>query len=241
MELQRLAWDSDFFGFGVGRLVGSPESTEALEAVLNIAGRSEMRLAYGQCAHGDTSTRLIFLAAGGRQVDAKRTYARALTGRAQDGSAGGATVSGESAVDLRRLRSLAWQAAEFSRYRLDPRMPAGAWRRMYSIWIRNSLNGTLADAVLVERVESRIVGVATVKHRDEEASIGLLAVDRQFRGRGIAGRLLEAVRERAQAAGCTTLAVVTQGDNVDACALYERAGYSLFDEQDIFHFWIDPT
>lgn len=241
IELQRLPWDSDFFGFGVVRLIGSPESTESLGAALSSACRSGIRLAYGQCAHGDLASGRMLLASGGLLVDAKRTYSRALTGPAPAASAGVATVSDESPIDLRHLRQLAWQAAEFSRYRLDPRMPAGAWRRMYSIWIRNSLNRSLADSVLVERAEGRLVGVVTVKHRDEQASIGLLAVDRDFRGRGIAGRLLRAARERALGAGCATLAVVTQGDNVDACALYERAGYTLTDEQDIFHFWIDPT
>lgn len=239
LNLQRLDWDSEFFGFGVGRLVGPFESSAALVAALKEAAEGGLRLVYGVCDHEDVASHQIARAVGGRFVDAKRTYALDLVG--VQPARGDIEEAGNDACSRRQLRSLAWQAAEFSRFRIDPALPAGSWRRMYSAWLRNSLSGQLADTVLVEHADDRIIGMITVSHRAKRGQIGLFAVDHRWRGRGIGRRLLDAAIQRCRAEGCDELVVVTQGDNIAACRSYERAGYRLIEEQDIFHFWIDQA
>lgn len=243
LTVQPLDWDSDFFGFGVGRLVGSIESGPVLTQALADAADSNIQLTYGQCRHDDVPLHRLCLAAGGRFVDAKRTYALALAKSAPvlAVSANVSAASGDDPAQRRQLRSLAWQSAAFSRFRVDPAMPANAWRRLYTAWIANSLSGKFADAVLTYRVDGRIVGMVTVSHGEAKGVIGLLAVDPHWRGRGIARCLLDAARQRCLAAGCEALTVVTQGDNLSACRAYDTAGYSLVDEQDIFHFWKQPS
>lgn len=242
LNLQRLEWDSQFFGFGVGRLPGPFESESALAAVLQKAPELGLRVVYGVCRHGDAASHDLALAAGGQFVDAKRTYCLDLASVQPTRIA--LDNAGDDACSRRRLRSLAWQAAQFSRFRIDSAFPMGSWRRMYSAWVRNSLNGQLADAVLVERAEGFIIGMITVSHREKRGQIGLFAVDHRWRGRGVGGRLLDAALRRCRAEGCEQLLVVTQGANAAACHSYERAGYRVTGEQDIFHFWItqhDPV
>ena len=238
--VQQLDWDSEFFGFGVGGLTGSIESVTALSHALRDATERGIRLVYGQCAHTDVTSHRLCLELGGRFVDAKRTYSLTLTD-AQASSTVLALPADGGPGSRRQLRALAWQSAEFSRYRVDPDMPPGCWRRLYSAWIENSLSGKLADAVLVEREagneDGRIVGMITVSHRGAVGTIGLLGVDARWRRRGIGRRLLLAAASCCRSAACTQLAVVTQGDNVSACRAYEGAGYMIADEQDIFHFW----
>ncbi len=249
LTVQRLDWDSDFFGFGVGRLIGLIESGPALGLALAHAASSNIQLTYGQCNHDDLPLHRLCLATGGRFVDAKRTYALALDKPSPVSamsavtaiSANIAVASGIDPVERRQLRSLAWQSAAFSRFRVDPAMPANAWRRLYTAWIANSLSGKFADAVLVFRADGRSVGMITVSHGEPKGVIGLLAVDPHWRGRGIARCMLDAARRRCLAAGCEALTVVTQGDNLSACSVYESAGYRLIDEQDIFHFWKQPS
>jgi dTDP-4-amino-4,6-dideoxy-D-galactose acyltransferase len=239
LNVQRLDWDSEFFGFGVGRLVGSFESSSALVAALKEAAERGLRLVYGVCDHKDVASHQIALATGGRFVDAKRTYALDLVN--VQPTRVDIEEAGDDACSRRQLRSLAWQAAEFSRFRVDPKLPTGSWRRMYSAWVRNSLNGQLADAVLVERMSDRIIGMITVGHSGKRGQIGLFAVDHPWRGRGVGRHLLDAAHERCRTEGCSKLLVVTQGDNIAACRSYERAGYLVVEEQDIFHFWIGQT
>lgn len=239
LNVQRLDWDSEFFGFGVGRLVGPFESSSTLAAALQAAVERDLRLVYGVCGHEDATSYRIALAAGGRFVDAKRTYALGLAN--VQPTRIDIEDAGDDACSRRQLRSLAWQAAEFSRFRIDPALPAGSWRRMYSAWVRNSLSGQLSDAVLVERADGRIIGMITVSHSGKRGQIGLFAVDHRWRGRGIGHRLLDAALQRCRAEGCDELVVVTQGGNIAACRSYERAGYCVIEEQDIFHFWTDQT
>ena len=240
LKIQRLDWDSEFFGFGVGRLSGSLESAAALSRTLRDATEYGIVLVYGQCAHVDLVSHQLCLESGGRFVDAKRRYTLPLADVHPVGEVG-AQPADAGPYSRRQLRTLAWQSAEFSRYRIDPDMPPGAWRRLYSSWIANSLNGKLADAVLVEREASseggRIAAMVTVSHRGTQGAIGLFAVDARWRRRGIGRRLLEAAAAQCRTTGCTELAVVTQGDNDAACRAYESAGYALVDEQHIFHFW----
>jgi len=239
LSLQQLDWDSEFFGFRVGRLVGPFETVAALSDALQAAAENGIRLVYGAFDHKDNASHHIALAVGGRFMDAKRTYELDLT-RIQP-----TWINIEEADDdahsHRQLRNLAWQAAEFSRFRLDGALPEGSWERMYSLWMQNSVTGKLADAVLVERGDGRIIGMTTVSYRGKCGQIGLFAVDLKWRGRGIGRQLLDAAIQRCRAAGCEKLQVVTQGNNLAACRSYELAGFHLIDEQDIFHFWIERS
>ena len=135
-----------------------------------------IRLVYGACDHKDNASHRIALAAGGRFVDARRTYALDLT-QIQP-----TWINIEEADDDAQshwqLQKLAWQAAEFSRFRLDPALPEGSWEHMYSLWMQSSITGKLADAVLVERGDDRIIGMITVSYRGKCGQIGLFAVDR---------------------------------------------------------------
>jgi dTDP-4-amino-4,6-dideoxy-D-galactose acyltransferase len=239
LSLQRLEWDTEFFGFGVGRLAGPFESIDALSDALQAAAENGTRLVYGACDHKDNASHYIALAVGGRFVDAKRTYELDLT--SIQPTRINIAEAGDDANTHRQLRDLAWQAAEFSRFHLDTALPEGSWKHMYSLWMQNSITGKLADAVLVERGGDRIIGMITISHREQCGQIGLFAVDREWRGRGIGRRLLDASIQKCSAAGCKKLQVITQGNNLAACRSYEHAGFQLIDEQDIFHLWIDRS
>lgn len=238
LTVERLTWDSEFFGFAVGRLSGPVTSDQDLARALASGATQGIRLAYGQCRHGDEAAAALCLLQGGRRVDTKHTYALALAGvPAPQPTPEPDRALANDPCDRRRVRSLAWQSAQYSRFRVDPDMPPRAWRRLYTAWAHNSLNGQFADAVLVERRHGDVVGMVSVSVRQGRGSIGLLAVDTQHRGQGLGQRLLEAARGYCISAACGTLEVVTQGDNLSACGLYERAGYALADAQDVFHFW----
>jgi ribosomal protein S18 acetylase RimI-like enzyme len=112
---------------------------------------------------------------------------------------------------------------------------------MYSLWADNSLNGMLADAVLVERAEGGIVGMITVKYRGEIGQIGLFSVDQMYRGRRIGSRLLNVAMKRCHAGGCKQILVVTQRQNSASCRFYERVGFHVANEQAVFHFWVGQT
>jgi ribosomal protein S18 acetylase RimI-like enzyme len=85
---------------------------------------------------------------------------------------------------------------------------------------------TVVDGeVLLATVDGTRAGFVTWDHTGGVAEILALAVRAPRRGAGRA--LVAAVRERAAAAGCTRLVVVTTDDNVMAQTFYTAVGFTL--------------
>ena len=72
-----------------------------------------------------------------------------------------------------------------------------------------------------------IVGVATEDLGNGASELLVLALAQRHRGRGLGGRLVEAVAARAAARGSHLLWLVTTNDNLDALRLYQRHGFWL--------------
>jgi ribosomal protein S18 acetylase RimI-like enzyme len=70
-----------------------------------------------------------------------------------------------------------------------------------------------------------VVGIATYEITGKDCE--LLTIDAFEKRRGIGSRLLGAVAERARAAGCRRLWLVTTNDNLDAIRFYQRRGMRL--------------
>ncbi len=72
-----------------------------------------------------------------------------------------------------------------------------------------------------------------------EPKVGRVAVDRDFRRRGIAARMLDAALGRAGEHGARRVRLASQ---LDVVALYERAGFvvesAVFEEAGIPHVWM---
>ena len=92
--------------------------------------------------------------------------------------------------------------------------------------LRRFLGRGSAD-VFVAEAGARIVGDAIVLYRRgfQGARLYSLAVDPDARGRGVAGRLLDAVEAAAVARGCVVLRLEVREDNEPARALYLKHGY----------------
>lgn len=230
-----LDWDSEFFGFPVAQVDLKNESPNASVLRERIAAIG-CRLCYifSHDATGD----IIAATAGARMVDRRTLLQREVS--LSDNSIPAGFDDTATSADLSRLRELALQSAQFSRFRVDPAMPPDAWIRLYERWADNSLTGAMADAVLVERVAGDIAGMLTVRCCDGEGIIGLFAVDEAARGRGIGRSLLARGLAWFAEQGCRKASVVTQGDNLAALRVYERAGYRIGDVTGVHHLWLSP-
>lgn len=77
----------------------------------------------------------------------------------------------------------------------------------------------------VVRLDDRLVGFCNYWLVTTELHILAIATEPDYRGRGIAGRLLEHVLDVARQAGCSLATLEVRRSNVPAIALYERAGF----------------
>jgi dTDP-4-amino-4,6-dideoxy-D-galactose acyltransferase len=133
---------------------------------------------------------------------------------------------------------LAIQSGEYSRFKTDPNFGISEFERFYKEWIINSVSGKIADGILIYKNNDRIVGMITYKIKDNFCTIGLLAVDRDFRGKSIGKLLIGGLINELTGKNISRLYVVTQKANHAACRFYEKCGFIVDKVENVYHFWI---
>lgn len=236
-EIQLLPWDSDLMGFPVARLsLDRATADEIAQAITDCRAVGQHLLYVVVQMADDTSNRAV-QATGAWLADRKVTFAMPL-------NSADAALLPDPAIVLAieftpELEALAWQSGEYSRFRLDPRLPITVFQRLYTQWLRNSLNGSIARSVMVlQGATGESLGLATLGEKSGVADIGLIAVEAAARGQQVGQRLMAEARRRAAAIGFTQLQVITQGENQQACRFYEKCGLTQVDEVYIYHLWL---
>jgi predicted GNAT family N-acyltransferase len=85
----------------------------------------------------------------------------------------------------------------------------------------------------------RVIGTLRLLVAGSEAKVGRVAVERDWRRRGIASRMLGVALTGARQRGCQQARLASQ---LEATGLYERAGFTVesepFDDAGIPHVWM---
>jgi dTDP-4-amino-4,6-dideoxy-D-galactose acyltransferase len=235
-SLTQLAWDSERFGFPVARVDGAVRA-DGLSGVIDQAAGAGFALVYWFVPLGSNVPEELVVRHGGRLVDRKVRY----TARVKDLPRLRMSRSMESyraeVVDD-EIRELALQGSAFSRFRVDSRLDARIVEILYDAWITRSVRREIADEVLVARTDGRAVGLVTLAENSGRGDIGLLAVDKSARGKGLGRALVHAAISWSRERHHETAQVVTQLDNRPACALYEACGYAIDLVEHVYHFWL---
>lgn len=223
-EIEHLPWDSETFGFRVGRLPAAA-SDEELLAGLRQARNDRFRLLYLTVPHG----RPLPPGFPARLVDRKTTFARPARSHLPEP----VPEYPQSPADSGMI-ALAHQAAQMSRFFVDPDFPRDKAEALYAIWIDRSTRREIAGAVFALGRS----GMITVDVREGTGNIGLVAVAPEARRRGIGSALMRAGENWMAARGATRFTVVTQEDNAAACRLYRRFQYTVESVVDVYHAWL---
>lgn len=237
-SIRALDWDSTFFGLPVASLDSGTMGLDEAVAGLRAGG---FRLCYLQVDPGDLRLDAAARDCGGHLAD-RRVELEADVPAASSGTRTSWEVLSRDPpiADRQALAELALASGERSRFRTDPRIPSGDFERLYRVWIDNSIDGSIADAVLVARESGQVAGMITVAARAGAGEIGLFAVDGRCRGRGLGRKLLQGALNWAADCGCVKLRVATQADNANALAAYCATGFAISRTVNVFHFWIEP-
>ena len=223
-KIQKLDWDSNFFGYEIGKLVINNISNN--EEILSDIKKSPFKLVqvFSKIKFNDIHNY--------SPIDTKLTYSKKISARPNNFS----YIHSTSNDFEGSLIKLAKSAGLYSRYNLDKHLNS-KFEKMYEIWMKKSLNRELANEVLAYIYKNKFCGIVTIKERLKNAEIGLIAVDNNFQRNGIGSQLLQYVENWAFKRNLENIFVSTQERNLKACKLYEKNKYSVKDKTFIYHIW----
>ncbi len=224
--IEKLDWDSAFFGYPVGRIFIKNAEGFDLDAIGKefrnfklVYMFSDVRLPqeYSNCL-----------------VDRKITFTK---GFAQQQDVLKINEYDKEKDSYDELLDLAYLSGLFSRFKTDKRFKNMEFKRLYKQWIDRSINDTNIK-VLVVRTDDSLSGFVTLEMADAiTAKIGLISVGSNYQGKGFGSSLISNAERAALAFGRSTIQVVTQQDNKPAVRLYEKNGFLLNSLVYIYHFW----
>lgn len=225
-----LKWDTDNFGIKVGKLILEECNKDYLYAELSKAKEDGFNLLYikGVALPEDWLNENIKLA------DEKVVYSQTLS--RTDRNVDTAVVSGFGTPISEELYQLSFESGKYSRYKLDKKLPGHIFKTLYSLWIKRSLNGAIADDVLLYKDGSKAVGMLTYKIESDHVEIGLVAVNPSYAGKGIGTKMMQTLFSKFPLGA--KISVATQKKNKAACHYYEKNGFEVESVTNIYHVWI---
>lgn len=237
MLSQILDWDSDFLGVKVARINQSHLDTQELSDILTELQQRRVRLVYWSSDRECENTMIKKFC--GNLTDRKTTFAIDFCSQDFNKLLPNDIVEPfADSMSVADLEGLAIQSGEYSRFAVDPNLPKDKFVSLYKIWINRSLRKEIASEVLVIRDGDKIAGMVTLGEKNGRGDIGLIAVDSNFRGRKYGEKLVRAAQRWFVEHGYEYGQVVTQGQNMSACNLYHKCGYSIEKTEFFDHFWL---
>lgn len=222
--IERLDWDSKFFGYEVGKLEIKDPSSFNPYNLPDLTCKFKLVYLFSKEKLND-NVNLV-------PVDIKTVLTRQTEHYPEDFS----FIRSYKGSVTEQLINLALQSGEYSRFNTDSAFKNGEFAKLYIEWIKNSVNHRLATDVFVYDEINEIQGFITLGFKNNSGDIGLIAVDSKCRGKGIGSMLVRYVINKAYSLGYKEIKVTTQFENKSALALYTRNGFKISDLTWIYHF-----
>ena len=241
--LQSLPWDTEFFGFKIGRVLPSRLDKTSLETIVGLAKQEQFRCLYFQAEPNDAETVALAEKGGFHLVDVRIVLEHPFDGRpapvprfpmAED-----IRLTSPQSEDVPVLEDVAVEIGHTSRFCFDRHFPPDACPRLYRAWLHKSIADD-HDSVLVAHLPEGAVGlIACGLQTDEVGVIQLAGVKSGKRGRGVGTALVQGALDWFRAQGVHRAEVVTQARNVPAQRLYQQMGFFTRRMTLYYHLWLD--
>ena len=220
-------WLSGIFGYPALRVGHDPAGNP-----LSTLNAGQPVFAYARLGVSEVSRLSVLTDAGFRVVDTALTFEGAIAG------ASGSRVRFARPDDRAQVSRIAGSAFRYSRFHLDPLVPAGVADSIKSSWAANYFTGKRGDGMVVAEQNGKVTGfLQLLRARQDRLVIDLIGVDPALQGQGL-GRemILHAARhgigdDRIPA----TITVGTQAANIPSVRFYESLGLRLSSAQYVAH------
>jgi dTDP-4-amino-4,6-dideoxy-D-galactose acyltransferase len=232
--VERLSWDSNFWGVSSARL----NATTTSELDRGLVECRELGVRWTSMLVPVERTALIDAAirSGFQMVDVRITLTKAI-----EASGEPSEVCLIAPEESPQAQALVEGAFRISRFCVDAHLDSARCDEFYRTWVRNSFSGEMADAIVASRHEGSLDAFVTIRRdSDRMASLPLVAVRSDRRGIGVGRRVVLEALNWLSARGQTTVGVTTQLANVGAIRLYESLGFAINESGVWLHHWFEP-
>ena len=230
--INRLDWDSRFFGKQVGKI--NVQKNEPLEDLLFLAKRQGYELLYiysGSAVQEATIGSYCLVDVGGHI-----RFVKGCDGFSVHEATSQQEISPYTQQDLTPdLIKIAFLSGHSSRFKTDISLPAGSFERLYETWIKNSLDRRPKVSIYIYEVRSTPVALITAEWSKFNCIIGLLAVLPAFQGQGIGSKLLKHVESICMLKGILSIEIKTQLSNRGARDLYVKNCFLEQERSFLYH------
>lgn len=219
--MEHLEWDSSFFNINIAR--EDVQNNKDFSTILNDITESQYDLIYLY-----SEEPLINLTSIDERVEFKKEIDFSENKDVDD------IIVWEGGINS-ELIALAVKSGHKSRFNKDPKLNS-KFRDLYTLWMEKSIDGRMADYVLVSLDKNIIDGMLTLKIGTDFSEIGLVAVDKE--GKGIGNKLLQKAFYLSKKNNKKYIKVVTQKDNVGGMNYYLKNGFEIDKVNYIYHYWV---
>lgn len=223
MNFEELKWDSDFFSRRIAKVYVDTVITDLHQ--LNAVGFDIIYI-FSKVRQPILENQNVLL------MDTKVNYKKKISTINNSKVDNVISYHGDSNEQLIKL---ALQSGWKSRFKMDTNLN-NKYDELYLIWLRKSLDRSIADDFFVTLENEAITGFVTVVKSEGGGAIGLIAVDENYRGKGLGSKLIIRAELWCAENKLSALNVVTQLDNESACMLYEKNHYKITSTDFIYHF-----
>lgn len=234
-----LEWDSKFFGYKVARINKAHLTSDELKGVLSSLSNINVRLVYWSVNPKDDTANKAAKVQNGFLADEKITYIKDVSTYPSKDVNQKYLHSYLHKPLNKHILSLALQSGVYSRFEIDKNFKRNEFSKLYRRWIERSLKGEIAIDVIVYVDKNIEKGLVTLEFKSGYGSIGLIAVDKKYRGHGVGKQLVNKALAKFKNLGIKIVKVATQTDNIVACKFYEKLGFVEESVQNVYHFWLN--
>jgi len=228
MEIIQLKWDTDFFGYKVGKLLLNDNNLDE-----NLLINNDFKLIYlfsnEPLSEDLVKKHNLFLS--DEKIDLITNVSNLTDNKFEN----------ENLVELNilddNLLDLTFQSGHFSRFKIDSNFKNNEFETLYTAWIEQSISHKNADKVIGFSINNKVVGFITFVLKNNMFDIGLIAVNEQHRSLKIGKQLLAYVFNYSLSKKVDFVTVTTQNKNQGALKFYLQNGFSINQTTYIYHLW----
>lgn len=223
--IEKVNWDSDFFGYNVGKL--NVYSVDDYNNFLK-ENKNEYKLIYLF-----SKTELKLENQNIKKVDNKLTFIKVIENQNIENVNNSIKELTINSDNFESILELAYLSGIYSRFKLDNNFKNEEFKKLYKVWITNSNQ----KKIIVKCQNESILGFVLYSIDKDKAIIELISVSESTQGQGIASELIHEIEKIGQKNNCKSIEVVTQGNNLPAINLYKKNNFNLFNSVLIYHYW----